>query len=587
MSIEQRPLPLDVPGGPALSLRRVHLRAVGPRAARLDPFDLRHDTPDGSTAARVLWSLTNTGGKTTIMRLTTSVVVPAARAQMGGANIGEYVDTGDTSHVVLEWDIAGGDCFVVGAVYEWPGRKRPHDAPISELRRYFYVFRCNGVTIDDLPFSVDRRRRTLEEFRNEVRELMGAHPAAQFAGTANQGEWAKLLDTRTPLDPELFRYQMRMNDAESGAEALVKKLTSAESIVRFFIEALNDDVGIAEFTDTLGDYARHSAKRSALTVEEAFCSSVSAALDPLAGAEVVRTTARNDNLLAGQRVAEFAGELAARIAAEEVTLADLRTQADETATEVARLDNELKRQSDLRQQLLLEDARFDAADAAAHLEHATAHLAAVESERDAWAATETVSAWRVEQRRVAASERAYAEAEGELVPLRNMTRDSAADLAAKYAALADEAVEAKARAAVALKTAEDTKSRAERRVNAAYRAELEAAARLRAIDDAASDSTATLARLVSEGHASAGEMASAALARWTRDVAAAADVRARLTSVRNEAKAQQATATKAAEAARRDVARREADHERARKQLDDYLGDLAAVADDEDVAAVA
>src|SRR4030095_12430855 len=76
------------PPPPPLRLRRVHLRGVGPDGARFDPLDLDFATRDGA-ASRVLLSLTNTGGKSTLITLVSSLVVPASRAQVGGEELGD------------------------------------------------------------------------------------------------------------------------------------------------------------------------------------------------------------------------------------------------------------------------------------------------------------------------------------------------------------------------------------------------------------------------------------------------------------------------------------------------------------------
>jgi len=584
--IEDRPPQLNLKSAPALALRRVHLRSVGPRAARMDPFDLRHDTPSG-TANRVLWSLTNTGGKTTLLRLVTSVIVPAARAQMGGANIGEYVDSGDTSHVVLEWDIAGGDRFVTAAVYEWPGRKRPPGSPIGELKRYLYMFRCNGVELDDLPFTIDGRRRTLEAYRNALRELMGGHPAAQFVSTAHHSEWAGYLDTRTPLDPELFRYQMRMNDDEAGAEALVNKLNSPDAIVRFFIEALNDDVGIAEFTDTLGDYARQSAQRQAWTFEGAFCEAVVDALGPLAEADLARREAREAAAIAEQKVAELAGELGVRIAGEAADLVELQDSHRAATAEAAQLETELKRQSNLRLQLLLEDARFEAADATATVVAAQEEHRGNEAGRDAWAATEPVASWRSEQQRAEASCRAYTQAEGELLPLRVMTSTAAAGLAAKYAVLAAEAQVAKEAAKAAVKAARQARRHADTRVISASSARQTAEAGLAAIRAAADSAAHAVELLFVDGHVRPDESATMALARWSQVVASAADSKSSLTSARDAEAGHRTTAEMRVEEARDDRAEATRIDLDARRRLAAFNEDLAVIAADSDVTAVA
>src|SRR5690349_15933260 len=75
---------------PKLRLRRIYLHGIGPDLARFDPLDLDFSTRDGA-ASRVLLSLTNTGGKSTLITLVCSLVVPAARAQVAGKNLGDYV----------------------------------------------------------------------------------------------------------------------------------------------------------------------------------------------------------------------------------------------------------------------------------------------------------------------------------------------------------------------------------------------------------------------------------------------------------------------------------------------------------------
>src|SRR5690349_5554622 len=154
---------------PPLRLRRVYLHGVGPDGARFDPLDLDFTANDGA-ASRVLLSLTNTGGKSTLITLVCSVVVPASRAQIGGKFLGDYVLTGDTSHVVCEWeDSTSGEQIVTGTVMEWKdGRRQPAHAlrSTTNMHRAWYLFRTGpGLPgIDDLPFVVDGRRIPYRDF---------------------------------------------------------------------------------------------------------------------------------------------------------------------------------------------------------------------------------------------------------------------------------------------------------------------------------------------------------------------------------------------------------------------------------------
>lgn len=583
--IEQRPAQLEFGPGPDLRLRRVHLRSVGPRAARMDPFDLDHTTADG-TASRVLWSLTNTGGKTTLLRLITSVIVPGARAQMGGANIGEYVDNGDTAHVVLEWESSGTGRFVTAAVYEWPNRRRPPGTPsMSDLKKFFYTFRCGPIGVDDLPFAVDGRKRTLEEYRTELRELFSS-AGALLAPATQLGEWAKVLDSQTPLDPELFRYQMRMNDDESGAEALVRKLGSPDALVRFFIQALNDDTSVTDFNDTLRGYAQQSQRRSAWTAETAFCDALVAGLAPLAGAERRRLDATSHRDGTALALAELAGQLQGRIGADEARRLQLTGLESVAADEEQTLDSQLKRRSDVRQQLLLEEARFDAAAADAALEAALAAQEAAELDRNAWAATGTVARLREARSAVKVCEADYEDAEGQLLPLRTATDRAAGVLAAKYASLAGDADGRAVAETRARKAAEKDLVGAGKRRRNADKEIHKVDADIAEVKRLALELTDARRDAVAAGHLDATESAVTAEQRWDAVLSTADEQRQSLEAAKLSAAARVETAAATTEETAQLLRDARDDRRDADRRLSGYRSELATTSGDPDVAAV-
>jgi hypothetical protein len=350
-------MPADQPKRPALALRRVHLRSVGPDKARLDPLDLDLTT-DSRAATKVLWSLTNLGGKTTLIRLLCSVVVPRATEAMGRANIGEYVQSGDTTHVVLEWEDDEIGRFVVGAVYQWPNRTRPASVPIGALKRGWYTFRSSEVGIDQLPFEIDGRRRTFEDFRAQLDELFRNRPTARYVSTQVQSEWAETLDAYTPLDTELFRYQMRMNDEEGGADALVAKLTNPDAVVRFFVGALNDDAALADFSRTLTTYAAAADQRSAWEIELSFCTEIGGLLATLASTEGAYRKALDEEERRRFVAAELAGAIAARAELERGRIAELDRRHQAASAEADDLNRAVNRIDDIRRQLALDQALF-------------------------------------------------------------------------------------------------------------------------------------------------------------------------------------------------------------------------------------
>src|SRR5579859_6657925 len=232
--------PADALPVPPLRLRRIRLCGVGPDGARFDPLDLDFTTDDGA-ASRVLLSLTNTGGKSTLITLVSSLVVPASRAQVGGKNLGDYVLTGDTSHIVCEWeDATTSTRTVTGTVMEWKdGRRQPghKQRSTTNMHRAWYLFRTGpGLPgIDDLPFVVDGRRVVYEKYVTMTAELASQRPQAQWVLARTQQEWTRTLEERTSIDPVLFGYQMRMNDAEAGAQKLLATFDSPDNVVRFFV----------------------------------------------------------------------------------------------------------------------------------------------------------------------------------------------------------------------------------------------------------------------------------------------------------------------------------------------------------------
>jgi hypothetical protein len=510
----RRPMPL--------TLRRVHLRSVGPDKARFDPLDLDLRAPAG-VAERVLWSLTNTGGKTTLIRLIMSVLVPHAREQMGGANIGEYVQTGDTSHIVLEWEDGAGTRFVVGAVYEWPSRTKPRDVPISQLARAWYIFRSHDVGIDDLPFDTDGKRRTLDAFRVDLFDLLDTskHPSAHFGWTRHQNEWAQFLDERTPLDPELFRYQMRMNDSESGAGELVSRLSSPEEVVRFFIEALNDDVALGDFAKTLSEYAASAAQRGAWQVEHGFCEALAAALMRLDDAHRTLSDWKNVQETSQLAVAELTSGIASRITAEHTAMRELATDHTSASHQVDDLKRSDNTGEDMRAQLFLERARLAAAAAAEAVARRTEARDTAEAERDAWAAVSTIQDWTMARNRAEEARLAYERVERGLAPLRAREHAAGGQLAAKFRAFADDARRQADEARVRVRGAIAAREEAQHDEDEERKALDRAREQLRRLDERRADLDREVSEQRSAGVLAPGESAVEGIERHDREHGAA------------------------------------------------------------------
>lgn len=522
---------------PPLRLRRVRLESVGPDGARFDPLDLDFATRDGA-AARVLLSLTNTGGKSTWITLVSSLIVPASRAQIAGKVLGDYVLTGDTSHIVCEWeDTTTGTRTVTGTVMEWKeGRRQPGEKQRSttNMHRAWYLFRTGpGLPgIDELPFIIDGRRATFERFCTNAAELVSAEPRAQWVITRTQLEWTSTLEQRTSIDPVLFGYQMRMNDSEAGAEKLLVSFDSADNVVRFFVAALNDDREIADFTTKLKPYADLAAQRSTLQALAGFGDQLAPRIELIA---LRKTAADKATALALQaRIAggEHRGMLANRIETDKVALEQLAREAVQAAEQAAAARREVGQISDIRLQLQLELARIRHADAIEVERGATEFASKAAFEASAWEAVDPVLDAEIARQELNSAHAAYEAAESDLAPLRDQVKQAAAALAGRLDALIEEAGEA---AEAADSDAQDSAHAQEAAHDAQMAAEQErakAADRLETITSATRAAEQAETAASEAGWLKAGEPPEACLRRWTDAVAQAAD-----TVTRQEARA--------------------------------------------------
>lgn len=121
-------------------LNRARLVSIGPRGARysdvtIDLSGLGEQVPPRSlfdTSTRrpspfSLLLLENGGGKSVLLKLLFSVVLPGRRNTVGGASLDKFVLDGDTGHVALEWmHVTTGERLVTAKVYQRrqvPGRR--------------------------------------------------------------------------------------------------------------------------------------------------------------------------------------------------------------------------------------------------------------------------------------------------------------------------------------------------------------------------------------------------------------------------------------------------------------------------------
>lgn len=238
-------------------LLKLRFVSLGHPQARMDDLLLRFEGPDGRATDSTLW-LRNGGGKSSILNLFFAILRPHKGEFLGGKaeakqrSLNDYVLPGDRAVAVAEWQLdpaadslgLGVERFIAGVFYE----RRDGS---GDLRRLFFACRVAPEhpesTIEGLPLYTSsngaRTRRTLGSFRESWRSLRERAPHLSVSDTENQREWQEVLEAAR-IDPELFSYQVRMNQREGGADELFR-FAEAEEFVDFLLALA--------FDPTLGD----------------------------------------------------------------------------------------------------------------------------------------------------------------------------------------------------------------------------------------------------------------------------------------------------------------------------------------------
>ncbi|MBB1256218.1 hypothetical protein H3146_23095, partial [Streptomyces sp. OF3] len=586
------------PAGARYADTVLDLRGVGAPVPRPAPTqaDFFEDEPVGPprrpAPAGVLF-LENGGGKSVLLKLIFSVMLPGHRNTLGGASSGvlrKFLLAEDCGHVALEWQhTVTGETVVVGKVSEWRGRQVSGDP--RKFAEAWYSFRPGpGMSLDSLPVAeasalrpaaegasgARGRRRTMKGFRDVLSETGKAYPGLDVVWEEGHDRWKEHL-TRLGLDPELFRYQREMNADEGEAAGLFAVKNDAD-FTDLLLRAVTDTRDTDGLADLVHGFAHKLGRRAELTAEREFTAGSLEHLVNITEAAERRDRARAVHTAAEERTRTLAGRLGARAAVE-------RARAAEHATEVAHAAHAVTD---------TERGRETASLIAAELAHRHASLALTAAERAAaaqrrelvdartlhaaWQAAETVLRHRAAADRVTRVAAAIREAE----------RDAAPALAARARAAADLVRALDAAATESERAATEGEDRSTALQDVAETAHRDATAAATAAQRARSESEHLRQRLTELAE----ETEQAVLAGWlpadaegdpARAALAAGDAAASVAAASEQARqAAAATAERdretAAELARRELAAaRAADAARAAKAAHTAEADAAAL----------
>ncbi|MGI5373911.1 hypothetical protein ACQEV2_06590 [Streptomyces sp. CA-251387] len=480
-------------------LSRVRLYSIGPAGARyadtvLDLRGVGEPVPDPAPTqaeffeeepvgpprrpapAGVLF-LENGGGKSVLLKLIFSVMLPGHRNTLGGASSGvlrKFLLADDCGHVALEWQhTLTGECVVVGKVSEWRGRQVSNDP--RKFAEAWYSFRPGpGLSLDNLPVAestavrppvegqsgAQGRRRTMKGFRDAITEAGKAYPHLEVHWEEIHDRWIEHLGD-LGLDPELFRYQREMNADEGEAAGLfaVKKDSDFTDLLLRAVTDTRDTDGLA---DLVSGFGNKLGRRAELIAERDFTAGSVDLLGRIVEAAEARSRARDIHAGAERRTRTLARRLSARGAQERVRAADLAQRVTAAAYAVTHAEAARERSALIAAELAYRHASLALAAAEKSAAAQKRELADARTLHSAWQAAEAVLRHRAAADRVARVAAAIQEAE----------RDAAPALAARAKAAVDlvRALHSAAESAETLANEEEERSAALQEVSeSAYR----------------------------------------------------------------------------------------------------------------------
>ncbi|MEU2236342.1 hypothetical protein [Streptomyces vietnamensis] len=436
-----------------LDLRGVGATVPHPAPTQAEFFEEEPVGPPRRPAPAGVLFLENGGGKSVLLKLIFSVMLPGHRNTLGGASSGvlrKFLLADDCGHVALEWQhTLTGELVVVGKASEWRGRQVSNDP--RKFAEAWYSFRPGpGLSLDNLPVAeatsvrppvegasgATGRRRTMKGFRDALTEAGKAYPHLEVVWEEIHDRWNEHLGD-LGLDPELFRYQREMNADEGEAAGLfaVKKDSDFTDLLLRAVTDTRDTDGLA---DLVGGFGNKLGRRAELTAERDFTAGSVDLLGRIVEAAETRAHAREVHAGAERRTRTLARRLSARAAEERGRAAELAQQVTSAGHAVAEAETARSRSSLIAAELAYRHASLALTAAEKGAAAQRRELTDARTLHSAWQAAEAVLRHRAAGDRSARVAAAIREAERDAAPALAARAKAAADLVRALAAAAEE-----------------------------------------------------------------------------------------------------------------------------------------------------
>ncbi|WP_367132052.1 MULTISPECIES: hypothetical protein [Streptomyces] len=426
-----------------LDLRGVGAPVPTPAPAQAEFFEEEPVGPPRRPAPAGVLFLENGGGKSVLLKLIFSVMLPGHRNTLGGASSGvlrKFLLADDCGHVALEWQhVLTGETIVVGKVSEWRGRQVSNDP--RKFAEAWYSFRPGpGLSLDALPVAESTamrtaadgssgargRRRTMKGFRDALTEAGKAYPHLDVVWEEVHERWNEHLG-ELGLDPELFRYQREMN-ADEGEAAGLFAVKNDSDFTDLLLRAVTDTRDTDGLADLVHGFAHKLGRRAELTAERDFTAGSLDLLSRIADAAVKREQARGVHTGAERRTRGLARRLSARAFEERGRTAELAEQVAAAAHAVTDADTERGRSSLVAAEIAYRHASLALAAAEKAAAAQRRELNDARTLHSAWQAAETVLRHRAAADRSARVAAAIREAERDAAPALAARAEAATEL---------------------------------------------------------------------------------------------------------------------------------------------------------------
>ncbi|MFI1203596.1 hypothetical protein K2224_22015 [Streptomyces sp. BHT-5-2] len=428
-----------------LDLRGVGAPVPQPAPAQADFFEDEPVGPPRRPAPAGVLFLENGGGKSVLLKLIFSVMLPGHRNTLGGASSGvlrKFLLADDCGHVALEWQhVVTGESVVVGKVSEWRGRQVSNDP--RKFAEAWYSFRPGpGMSLDSLPVAeatlvrprteqgegnsgAHGRRRTMKGFRDALTEAGKNYPNLDVIWEEVHERWNEHLGD-LGLDPELFRYQREMN-ADEGEAAGLFAVKNDSDFTDLLLRAVTDTRDTDGLADLVHGFAHKLGRRAELTAERDFTAGSLDLLSKIAEAAEARERAREVHAGAERRTRGLAQRLHARGTEERGRAAELAEAVAAAAHRVTDAERGRERRALISAELAYRHASLALTAAEKGAAAQRRELNDARTLHSAWQAAETALRHR------AAADRSTRVA----AAIREAERDAAPALAARATAAAD------------------------------------------------------------------------------------------------------------------------------------------------------